>query len=260
MGGVFWPHAERSYEAPFLEAETPPSLFSLIISSEFFQEWERIKTQRTKDTGSPVSDITMRPPEKRSRKTERSKSRERDRSRSKYDKQRERGRQKIEKKEQKLEKERQKLERMRQKLEGIETMSEVHVEGVSQEFARKLYEWEVMKGLRQEQPAPSGGEDSTIISSTETSFMLHASQTTHTRSQSAKAYKEYMNERRERTQSESQVDGLGSGSGSQTPSEGRRSEGTNARSASVPSVRSTTALVDDSTSIDLNLTTQESPR
>ena len=232
-----------------------------------FQEWERIKTQRIKETGSPVPDTTtIRPCDKRSRKQERSKSRERDRSRSKYDKQRERERQKIEKKEQKIEKERQKLEKMRQKLEGIQTMSEAVGEGVSQEFARKLYEWEVMKGLRQEHSGvtPGTADDNATTTGPPNENGGKASsdtltQTTHTRSQSAKAYKEYFSEKRERTQSESQVDDLGTGNA--TLSERRKSEVGTARSASVPSVRaSSRQLVDDSTSIDLSLTNQDTQR
>ena len=70
------------------------------------------------------------------------------RSRNKYEKQKERERQKIEKKEKLLEKERLKLEKMKHKLETVEMLSEVKAEGVTSEFARKLHEWEVMKGLK----------------------------------------------------------------------------------------------------------------
>ncbi len=70
------------------------------------------------------------------------------RSHNKYEKQKEKERQKIEKKEKLLEKERLKLEKMKSKLETVEILSEAKTERVTSEFARKLHEWEVMKGLK----------------------------------------------------------------------------------------------------------------
>ena len=74
------------------------------------------------------------------------------RSRSKYEKQKEKERHRIEKTEQKIEKEKQKLERLKQKLETVEILSEAKVEGVTEEFAKKLHQWEVMKGLKPSSP------------------------------------------------------------------------------------------------------------
>ena len=87
------------------------------------------------------------------------------RSHNKYEKQKERERQKIEKKEKLLEKERLKLERMKYKLETVEMLSEAKAEGVTSDFARKLHEWEVMKGLK---PSISAANESsaTLNSST----------------------------------------------------------------------------------------------
>ena len=109
------------------------------------QEWEKIKGRRSRESGSPVHDRKVSP-DTRSRKEERSKSRDRgrDRSRQKY----EREMQKIEKQEQKLEKERQKLEKLKLKLDASyeSSSSSDQGPGVTQDFMKKLQEWETIKG------------------------------------------------------------------------------------------------------------------
>lgn len=258
--------------------------------SKTVQEWERIKTQRIKDGGSPVpmdmaptsSTVSPRTSDfKRSRKQERSKSRERDRSRSKYSRQREREKQKIEKKEHKIEKEKEKLEKMKKKLEDLVTMSEAEVQGLSQEFTRKLHEWEVMKGIRKEKPLDGSqpiSQDGTEPQVTHQPFKRRSPRIHHGRCNSAKHHKEekmeikrdrtqsekrerthsenresttIQSERRERTLSETMVEELSS-----QGSEAKLGDVSQARSSSVPSFTSRTdqQLVDESTSIDLNLT------
>ena len=118
------------------------------------QEWERVKTKRSREAPASSS------PDGRSRRQRRStthgairsksleRSRERSRSQTKIDREL---LMKIEKKELKIRRERQKLDKMKQKFEaGLESSSgsdgrAEHV--LSQDFKRKLREWEEMKGL-----------------------------------------------------------------------------------------------------------------
>ena len=253
--------------------------------SRTVQEWERIKTQRIKESGSPVPEgatassssvgVIKSTEFKRSRKQERSKSRERDRSRSKYERQREKELQKIEKKEQKIEKEKEKLEKMKKKLEDLETMSEAEVRGLSQEFARKLHEWEVMKGLRPEkqfhpegETSPKAFHPSSVGHLRSNSTKHHSPRISHGRSNSEKQHKDEkidikrertQSEKRERTLSESRMDSLSRQGSPAQGSEGKLEGGYVGRSSSVPSFASK-HLVDEATSIDLNLTSDSGLR
>ena len=256
------------------EHQEPPSLAELQkhLSESFSKtvvEWHKIKETRIKDSGSPIPESGPRGIH-RSRKQDRSKSRERDRSRSKYERQREKELQKIEKKEQKIEKEKEKLEMMKKKLEDLETMSEAEVRGLTKEFARKLHEWELMKGLRPKESV----EEAACVLSLPPSSSFSQRFGVHVRSNSAKEHREKSDQgksdslKRDRAQSEY-------GRRERTHSEGKSStpvsqarqninrEGStdsklnerNQRASSVP-LLSNANLVDDSTSIDLNLTSE----
>jgi len=196
--------------------------------SRTVQEWERVKTKRTKTVSSTPKAIDKR---SRSRKMDRSKSRDRDRSKSR----REKELHKIEKKEQKLAKEKEKLAKLKQKLGPSGESPDV----LSPEFQQKLMEWEKMKGF-----APGHLTAETLTASA-------AMEPHHTRSHSAKEARE---SRKDRHASESIPDIKG---------DSTSLEGASGRSYSLPSIDVTPSslaalsgaqVVDESTSIDLSLT------
>ena len=107
--------------------------------SKKLQEWERIKSQRAKE-GSPT------PGDKKSKKEDRNKSKK-DHDKSKQKSEKIKGKDKSG-----FEKVKETLSEIRVKgFAGMEmALSEIRREGLSDEFTRKLHEWEQMKGLKHE--------------------------------------------------------------------------------------------------------------
>ena len=235
------------------------------------KEWERVKTQRLKDSSSPSIDmggggLARTATEKRSRRKDRSKSRdrERDRSRSKFDRQREKELKLIEKTQQKIEKEREKLGKMKKRLEEIETMGQAEVQGLSQEFTRKLQEWEVKKGLRSDVDEVKGERDRGVgdgCSPSSSPYPQRSATVKHSRSNSAKTYKEKAE--RERTQSMCFPEGMDIAVQPELPPEDLdfyTPWASATRSSSVPLFPMVAAdAKDECTSIDLNLTSSRTP-
>ncbi|XP_046360725.2 calponin homology domain-containing protein DDB_G0272472-like isoform X1 [Haliotis rufescens] len=134
--------------------------------SRKLQEWERIKYRRETKEGSP--EIERKGSKSRKDERQKSKKSREEKEKEKMEKQRERDLQKVEREQVKLEKEKMRLEKERlralereaklEKMKGrlsqsdessfrnpiISPMAEYKV---TADFARKLHEWEVMKGL-----------------------------------------------------------------------------------------------------------------
>lgn len=137
-------------------------------------------------------------------------------------------------------------------------MTVSQVRGLTKEFARKLHEWELMKGMRQKEPSEEGV-------TTPPSDLQESRYGIHVRSNSAKEHRKDQGKadslkrdraqseygRRERTHSDSKTTKQDSLEGSTESKLTERSQ----RSSSVP-LLSQSNLVDDSTSIDLSLTSE----